>query len=657
MAHRVFAAAAALGLAALHAPPSGREQRTAPHLAGTQLGPAPSAGAERADADPPVATNDNRHPAGRLAQGVLTVRLEARNGTWYPEGTKGIGLRVAAWAEEGKPLQNPGPLIRVAAGTEIRATVRNALAERAMTVYGFGDRRSVIPDTFRLAPGEVREVRFMAPAPGTYYYGATSGAQPFLSRRRDDSQLNGAIVVDPPGASAADRVFLISWWLQGDGPAADEIAVRGTMVVNGRSWPHTERLRMSVGDTVHWRWINVTAAPHPMHLHGFYFRVDAKGDGVRDTLYAPSERRLAVTERLGPGRTMALTWAPERPGNWLFHCHFARHISHYVRLGDSAPDLADHPHQASPSTPHGQHGMAGLVLGIHVDPGRGVRHVRGAPEPRRLRLLVRSSLRADGEPPAYAYALQDGAIEPPADTMPLPGPALILEKNHPVAITVVNHAHEPTAVHWHGIELESFPDGVPNWSGERRRRLLQWAFPPPLLRPIPPGDSLTVRFTPPRAGTFMYHSHFNELQQIGGGLYGPILVLEPGRRFDPETDRVLLLSRAGSERTSPILLNGRADPTPIDLRVGVTYRLRFVNIFANGGVLVALLDGEVPARWRPVAKDGADLPPAQATMGPAKFGIAAGEIYDFEFTPEAPGDLALRLDLRGTISVVPVRVR
>jgi manganese oxidase len=641
MAHRVLAAAAALGLAAFHTPRTGWEQRTAASPAG---------------ADPHIATSDNRHPAGRLEHGVLTVHLEARNGTWYPEGTKGMGLRVAAWAEEGKLLQNPGPLIRVPAGTEIRATVRNALPDRAMTVYGFGDRQAAPPDSFRLASGEAREVRFRAPAPGTYYYGATTGAQPFLLRRRDDSQLNGAIVVHAPGAPATDRVFLISWWLHDVDSTTGEPPERGTMVINGRSWPHTERLRMSVGDTVHWRWINVTAAPHPMHLHGFYFRVDAKSDGVRDTLYAPAERRLAVTERLASGQTMALTWAPERPGNWLFHCHFARHISHHARPGESLPESGDHTHHAPPSAQQGQHSMAGLVLGIHVDPGRGVRHARSVREPRRLRLLVRSTVGPNGEPPAYAYALQDGATEPPPDTMPLPGPALILEKGQPVAITVVNRAHEPTAVHWHGIELESFPDGVPNWSGERRRRLLQWAFPPPLLRPIPPGDSLTVRFTPPRAGTFMYHSHFNEMQQIGGGLYGPIIVMEPGKRFDPQTDRVLLLSRAGSEVRSPVLLNGRADAT-IDLRVGATYRLRFVNIFANGGVLVALLDGDVPARWRPLAKDGADLPPAQATVRPARFGIAAGEIYDFEFTPPAPGDLALRLDLRGTISVVPVRVR
>jgi manganese oxidase len=127
----------------------------------THAPPPPAAGAL-----PEVTINDNRRSAGRLADGVLTVRLEARNGTWYPDGPDGLGLPVAAFAEEGKPLQNPGPLIRIPAGTTVRATVRNSLA-KPLTVYGLGDERGVAADSVRLAPGELREVRFTATMPGT----------------------------------------------------------------------------------------------------------------------------------------------------------------------------------------------------------------------------------------------------------------------------------------------------------------------------------------------------------------------------------------------------------------------------------------------------------------------------------------------------------
>lgn len=82
----------------------------------------------------------------------------------------------------------------------------------------------------------------------------------------------------------------------------------------------------------------------------------------------------------------------------------------------------------------------------------------------------------------------------------------------------------------------------------------------------------------------MYHSHFNELQQISLGLYGAIVVLEPAQRYDPETDRVLLFSDSGITINPVVgpydapLLNERRQPEPLELRVGVTYRFRLINI-------------------------------------------------------------------------------
>ena len=93
-------------------------------------------------ADTAVAPNDNRHSAGVLENGALTVSLEAREGRWYPEGDGGRALNVAAFAEEGKALSTPGPLIRVTAGTTVRATIHNAL-DKPLTVFGFGKTRGI----------------------------------------------------------------------------------------------------------------------------------------------------------------------------------------------------------------------------------------------------------------------------------------------------------------------------------------------------------------------------------------------------------------------------------------------------------------------------------------------------------------------------------
>jgi hypothetical protein len=63
--------------------------------------------------------------------------------------------------------------------------------------------------------------------------------------------------------------------------------------------------------------------------------------------------------------------------------------------------------------------------------------------------------------------------------------------------------------------------------------------------------------------------------------------------------------------------------------------------------------------WRAVAKDGADLPPAQAIEQAARQIIAVGETYDFEFEPKTKGDLRLEVlrPFNRTWAVAEVHVR
>src|SRR5262249_47730044 len=72
-----------------------------------------------------VMANDNRHPAGILADGVLRVRLFARQGQWRPEESDGPTLDVAAFGEESGSLVIPSPLLRAVEGTDIIVHVEN----------------------------------------------------------------------------------------------------------------------------------------------------------------------------------------------------------------------------------------------------------------------------------------------------------------------------------------------------------------------------------------------------------------------------------------------------------------------------------------------------------------------------------------------------
>jgi FtsP/CotA-like multicopper oxidase with cupredoxin domain len=426
---------------------------------------------------------------------------------------------------------------------------------------------------------------------------------------------------------------------------------RNAIVINGRAWPYTERLTYRVGDSVPWRWINAAQGNHPMHLHGSYYTVDSIGDGERDTLLKSEQRRLVVTELMRPGTTMSLTWTPQQPGNWLFHCHVLAHISPGLRLrpADKEPSFTqDESH-------HAMDGMAGLVLGINVLPSRTALAAKQSDMPlRRLRLVAQLQSGRYGKDPGFAFALQEGSGQAAERSGRIPGPPIVLTRGQPVEITVLNKLPEPTSVHWHAMELESYYDGIAGWSGT----------PGHIAPMIEPGASFVVTFTPPRAGTFIYHTHLDDIRQLSSGLYGPIIVLDPGQSLDPERDRIMLVSVKGPSDNTPILLNGDADPGPIELKQGVRYRFRFINITPHDPLLtVSLLAGSSPVTWRAIAKDGADLPISQATERPARQTVSVGETYDFEFEPRSAVELRLevfrpaRAAMAQSQIVVPVHIR
>ena len=574
---------------------------------------------------PRVSPNDNRHPAGAKRGDTLLLRLVVRKAEWYPEAEDGPHIAVEAFGEEGKSPSIPAPLIRVRTGTPIRALIRNALPDSTVHVIGLGTHPVQPADTLHVVPGGFAEVIFRAGAPGTYLYRAVIGNDPD-GRPSERETAVGAFVVDPENGSPADRIFVVNVIAYDTGGV-----LRQAIGFNGRSWPYTERMPMTVGDTARWRIVNGTTRGHPMHLHGFYFRLDAVGDG-RSSRNIPGERRrLGVTEQIQPWGTRTLTWSPDRPGNWLFHCHLMFHVIAEARLDHDDAHGADD-HSADPS----KH-MAGLVIGIPVSPRSGESYARTGTA-RRLNLYFHQGGPRGSIPVQYSYVLQRGPIPPPPDSMELPGSPIVVTRGSATDIVVHNRAREATGVHWHGLELESWSDGVVGWSSSGTAT----------APPIAPGDSFTARLTLPRAGTFIYHTHLNDVAQVTGGAAGALIVLEPGEVFDPVRDHVYLATwhgrpvvRAGEPG---ILVNGDSTKSPAKALVaGVTHRFRLINIGAAGLVRYSLRADTALVQWRARAKDGADLPDALRVMQPAAQVVSVGETYDFEFTPPGPGEYELQV--------------
>ncbi len=193
----------------------------------------------------------------------------------------------------------------------------------------------------------------------------------------------------------------------------------------------------------------------------------------------------------------------------------------------------------------------------------------------------------------------------------VPGTAIRLQHGQTLKATVNNALDVPTAVHWHGIRLPNAMDGVAG-----------------LTQPaIQPGESFQYEFTPPDAGTYWYHSHVNAYEQVGRGLYGPLIIEEAE---SPQVDRDLVwmiddwrlledasirndfaaghdVSHAGRIGNVPTV-NGRFRDI-VKVRTGERIRLRVIN--ASNARNFALSFGELMPTV--IAIDGQAIKPYTAS--------------------------------------------
>jgi FtsP/CotA-like multicopper oxidase with cupredoxin domain len=100
----------------------------------------------------------------------------------------------------------------------------------------------------------------------------------------------------------------------------------------------------------------------------------------------------------------------------------------------------------------------------------------------------------------------------------VPGPLIEAEAGATIHARLTNTLPQPTTIHWHGLRVPADMDGTE-------------AVQPP----VQPGGTFDYEFVAPDAGTFWYHSHVNETEQLERGLYGGLVVRGPAEpRLDAE---------------------------------------------------------------------------------------------------------------------------
>lgn len=202
----------------------------------------------------------------------------------------------------------------------------------------------------------------------------------------------------------------------------------------------------------------------------------------------------------------------------------------------------------------------------------------------------------------------------------VPGPTIHVHQGDRVRVILINRLPEPTTIHWHGLEVDADMDGVPGMSQDA----------------VAPGQSFVYEFTASSPGTYIYHTHFDDLNQLDRGLYGAVVVDPPKPEpFDHDYLMVLSSWRILSDAENYFSINGKSYPLtkPFLVRSGQNIRIREINI--SGTEFHTMhLHGH---RFQVIAMDGQPVPiAARQTM--VTLLIGPGETRDIAFVANAkPG--------------------
>lgn len=215
------------------------------------------------------------------------------------------------------------------------------------------------------------------------------------------------------------------------------------------------------------------------------------------------------------------------------------------------------------------------------------------------------------------------------------GPTIEAVEGDIVRIYVTNKLPAPTTVHWHGIILPSGMDGVGGLSQPA----------------IAPDETYVYEFKLIHHGTFMYHSHHDEMTQMAMGMMG-MIVVHP-RKPDvqrPDKDYVMMLSewsiKPGTKRPDPnemtdfnvLTFNARAFPgtDPLFATTGERVRIRFGNLSAMDHHPIHLHG----YAFHVTETDGGPIP-ENAQWPETTVLVPTGATRTIEFTANNPGDWAM----------------
>jgi FtsP/CotA-like multicopper oxidase with cupredoxin domain len=160
---------------------------------------------------------------------------------------------------------------------------------------------------------------------------------PVLTRTADETTL----VIDADNAAnqidiAQDFTKALVWSINSSSVTVQwDKPVLEYIIEGNTSYPRSENLIFVDEANVWTYWVvqNQSPFPHPMHLHGHDFLVLGASDGGETftsdqssslNYVNPTRRDVTMVAENG---WLVIAFLSDNPGNWLFHCHIAWHVS------------------------------------------------------------------------------------------------------------------------------------------------------------------------------------------------------------------------------------------------------------------------------------------------------------------------------------------
>ena len=248
------------------------------------------------------------------------------------------GYKAHCWGYNGR---TPGPVIEAVEGDRVRIYVTNKLKVPTVTHWhgiilpmGMDGVSGLTQRTIQ--PGETFRYEFKCVQHGTFMYHSHKDAM-----TQEGMGLVGMFVIHPrePKRPRPDRDFslmLHEWDIKPGTYRPDTSVSSGfnTLTFNAKVFPGTAPLVAKMNERVRVRLGNLSAMDHhPIHLHGFAFRVtETDGGEIPEAAQWPE-----TTVLVSVGQTRNIEFVADNPGDWAMHCHMTHHTMN--QMGHGLPNM------------------------------------------------------------------------------------------------------------------------------------------------------------------------------------------------------------------------------------------------------------------------------------------------------------------------------